>query len=1339
MQLRIEQPGGKAHRIALNRNRSLRIGCDPLLEIVLKGPGIAPLHCGVVYQQGQFQLLPSKDVGQIELNGSPVSAAALKVGDRFHVGRFAFQVVADAPAGGAKGAAPAGGAVKPAKPSIAAGGRKQPSQPTGASSPPSSAAASEAELTPLDGLQPLDELTPLEEASPGDLAPLEEPSLEDLAPLQQASADELAPLDEASWDELAPLDDAGLDELAPLEDAGLEELTPLGQAAPDQLAPLEDAPLDELMPFDAPGGKVAPAGEAVSLFDLDEQSPSATAADVIPLDESGIPREAGAAPESAAKATSKASVATPAGVIPGAALPARKRSVAKLAIAVAGCGVLLIGAVVAVWLLVFRGPSADESYLAADTQYKARTYAVARTGFDEFVTRFPNDPRAGEARVRRDLANLHLAVDQAGDWPTVLKTAKRTTDDWGSLAWSATAQAGLAELVPSIVEALVDRAQTADRQNNDEAARESAAQAREALTLLRNFAPPQLRVGHGTNEAELSLVLLERKLNRRASLDAAITALNEAAASESTDEAYRRRTLLLREHPELSTDSRLAAAMREVAAVEARRVQYVAGPLPERGAAIDTGATTEEPLQWKATPVVRSAAAGQADGGSVFGVLDRVTGVAYGLDSQSGRMLWQRSVGVGADMVPAALATSPPSMLLADSRRNELVRVESASGKTVWQCSIGPFAGEPVVLADRALVVGRSGSLVEVDLASGSVTGRYEFPLPLAAPPCVDQALGRYYQLADHSLLFVIDSQSKQCRSAFYLGHEPGSVNQPPLLAGNLLLIAEEMGLRQSRLRVLSRDGALREVASLPFTGRVAEPLVATESYVFAALDDGSVASFQLRPGDQRPLAAGPRVVGPRGDGLPASLSVADGRLWVAGEELVAYSLDAGQTQFTPLVRALAGQSLTQPAAMVDGQMLAVRRAPDHLGLRVSPVQFDRSPPRWETRLSTPLAALPRIELDGSVTMLTRSGDLIRLSREQLEEPDPIILESLVAGSTESSPLPFPMTVVSVGNDGSFLFAPPRGFDSLWLSRPAASATASTSGHATESTAPPGLLETPAPLAAFTLPGNLADPPVVLAGQVLAAIEGGPLFVLDATTLAPSGEPFWPPQSDTNAKVGIRGPVAVDGKSVVIAIDNGAVYRLGVAGSPQPSLTVDAETTLASPLVRQLAVVGERVWGVNGAGRLVALALPDLEEAAVSLDSPVIWGPEAVGQFALVATADGRLHCLADAGAPVWSIPLPGPPLVGALAVGDRFVLASADGMLELVDTESGEHIGKPIALARALSLPPIALGNRLLIATTDGSLHFLKKTLDEWASNGADADLAAGSDTPTEAGGNGR
>jgi len=275
MQLRIVQPGGKAHRIALNSGRSLRIGCDPLLEIVLKGPGIAPLHCGVVFQQGHFQLLPSKDVGQIELNGSPVSAAALKVGDRFHVGRFAIQVVADAPAGGA---------------------------------------AQRAKPAPAD-------LARLEEPSTEELAPLQPISSDELTPLDEASSGELTPLDDAALDELTPLDEAGLDELAPLEEAGLDELAPLDSASASELTPLEDAPLDELTPLDANVGNAAPAAAAESLFDLDDQSPSQAAADGIPLDDAGKPPGAETAVASAAKAPSRVTVAAEVGVLPGADTP----------------------------------------------------------------------------------------------------------------------------------------------------------------------------------------------------------------------------------------------------------------------------------------------------------------------------------------------------------------------------------------------------------------------------------------------------------------------------------------------------------------------------------------------------------------------------------------------------------------------------------------------------------------------------------------------------------------------------------------------------------------------------------------------------------------------------------------------------------------------------------------------------------------------------------------------------------------------------------------------------------------------------------------------------------
>ncbi|MBI1900501.1 MAG: PQQ-binding-like beta-propeller repeat protein [Planctomycetia bacterium] len=200
MQLLIQQPDGRPQKVALNPSGTVRLGSRAPAEIVLAGEGIHPVHCGIVGKGGQFQVVASKAAGKVKLNGAPVTAAAVKAGDRIEIGPVMATFV------GAPGGTPA----------VAAG--------------------DDFGLKPIQSPKPAPGLAPL--ADDFGLKPIGKP-----AP-KPTDLPELTPLDE-----LTPIEP--LTERTPLEP--LAELTPLGPTA--SLPELSDA---DLIPAEG-GAAAAPA------------------------------------------------------------------------------------------------------------------------------------------------------------------------------------------------------------------------------------------------------------------------------------------------------------------------------------------------------------------------------------------------------------------------------------------------------------------------------------------------------------------------------------------------------------------------------------------------------------------------------------------------------------------------------------------------------------------------------------------------------------------------------------------------------------------------------------------------------------------------------------------------------------------------------------------------------------------------------------------------------------------------------------------------------------------------------------------------------------------------
>jgi outer membrane protein assembly factor BamB len=238
-------------------------------------------------------------------------------------------------------------------------------------------------------------------------------------------------------------------------------------------------------------------------------------------------------------------------------------------------------------------------------------------------------------------------------------------------------------------------------------------------------------------------------------------------------------------------------------------------------------------------------------------------------------------------------------------------------------------------------------------------------------------------------------------------------------------------------------------------------------------------------------------------------------------------------------------------------------------------------------------------------------------------------------------------------------------------------------------------------------PDAVASAPAALGEGVIVIDRAGQVLLVNVETGQPLAAPFVPriaPGAES-----WRNPAVVAGKlEAVVSDGRSRIYRLGVQDQPAPYLTALAEEPLTTPLVSDLAVSGEFVFAADEAGKLTAFQLADLKVVKNwPLGATAIWGPMAVGRNVLVAT-DRELFCFDSKPDLVWKKPLPaGSPIGRALAQGDEFVLASPTGIVWRIDRQSGEVKAK-IDLGQPLASGPVAFDKHLVVAGTDGSLHFI-------------------------------
>ena len=268
------------------------------------------------------------------------------------------------------------------------------------------------------------------------------------------------------------------------------------------------------------------------------------------------------------------------------------------------------------------------------------------------------------------------------------------------------------------------------------------------------------------------------------------------------------------------------------------------------------------------------------------------------------------------------------------------------------------------------------------------------------------------------------------------------------------------------------------------------------------------------------------------------------------------------------------------------------------------------------------------------------------------------------------------------------------------------------------------------PLATLDLPDEAASPALATARAVHATSRDGAL-----STFA------WPDgalraRDDAAGAVGV---VAV-GEDLLVARDVGALERRTAEGTVRWSAALDAPAALP-PVVHQGVALaadadgGLLAVGLGGgdvhfrahlaaapaafaasAGTVVlqersgelhgfALAAHDVQWS-FGLDADV-YGPPAIWAGRVYQAGwSGALHCLSlRTGDALWERPLPGAATAAPVVARGRVWVATEGGEVAGFDARDGRPVGTVSVAAAPIQASPLPLGNRLVVAATDGTV----------------------------------
>ena len=946
---------------------------------------------------------------------------------------------------------------------------------------------------------------------------------------------------------------------------------------------------------------------------------------------------------------------------------------------------LVLTGVLLTWLALRT--TGDELFLAAEDDYKAQAYTQAIGKYDKFIKKHSKHPKASTARVRRGLARMRYASEVNKNWVQALDTARKALPEIEAEADFAEARPELASLLPNIVAGFAQLAQEA---GDTEQAQKYVDLAGQAMTLVDNSAylPTSLRKGRQARidaiQADLALVV--REINRDKQLQATIDAIRKAIEADDTPAAYQARKDLLGVYPSLAADASLREAVLEISRKQREQVRPLDLPL---------GATLEDdrPTATTHRVVFAPRRGGTAAGVENHRIFALASGRVYGIDAATGSVLWRQYVGYRTSIRPIPLGSDAGrDVLVCDGRRDELLRLNATTGEPVWRSAIGEPFLRPVIADEDVFVTTLSGKVLAVDAASGEARAGAALPQAVRVGCAVDPRRPLLYQLADHSNLFVLSADTLECQDAFYLGHRPGGLTVPPVVARGFVLVVDNAGANHCMLHVATLESGgstlVRPAEPIRLEGQVVTTPLVFEGRVALITTRGAIHVYEIDPADTAdPVRVAAETLGTAEEDVVGYPLVDRGELWVADTQLTRYGLQLSRGQLARKQAFLEGDAFVAPLRVIGDVLYCQRRRAGALGTTVAAIDLAADAGGmilWETDLAVP-GSVEVVE--NRISVQSAHGDVFSVGADALQSRIVQRPAASIPNAGEQAAFPYRVAL----GDGRV--------SRIGRSQRAGGVTCRFNNG--ETTAVPfSLMAIGAPAAA----------PAAFAGGILLPTDDGRIHLVDPADGKEMMMPFQP-RRVPGAAITWRKPATLDGDGKRFIATDGAerMFLVGIEDNPRTHLAAVAQTALAAPLESDPATVGNTVYAAVRAGvghALVTYKLPSLEsDKEFALDGAVVWGPVRLGDVVLLATQPGGLVCLGEGPELRWKAPLSGANPVGEpILLDGQLIVALGDGTVLRLAPDSGEETAR-IDVGEPVDGRIVALGNRLLLSASDGSL----------------------------------
>ncbi len=940
---------------------------------------------------------------------------------------------------------------------------------------------------------------------------------------------------------------------------------------------------------------------------------------------------------------------------------------------VVSLGVALAIIVVLSWSLwtVIQKNNAQRLYAKAVDELDTGDFRNSVRQFDQFLEGFPKHTEAEKARVLREMANVRQYTSGgAPSWNNALEAAEEMTQKVGDNEFYVDSRPDLAEQVLKIAEGLADRAR-------ELADAELVAKAEAALALHGRISGESAKALVQKSQAPNKIAQAKATIQRIQTRTRALASMDAAAKAGKAAEVYAARDQLLTEYADLSGDkdviSRLTAAndlIRKAVNFDESARPGETEPRPE---------ILGPPISLVLRDAIRPAAP-KSD--LVYALVD---GLVFGIDGSSGTPLWQKPVGLASPFPPVAVPGPDPSILVVDSRYNELVRINGRSGKLIWRQELGEVVSDPpLILGNQAVQPLPSGKLLLVDINSGGTRGSVTLGKRIARSPVTDENGQLLYVLAEEDVLFVLTRDTYSCVAVEYVGHQKGSIGAPPARVGRYLVVVENKGIDTGRWLVylLSEDGTkLKQVQDIPIGGWTWSTPASAGSVIWSMSDRGEVAAYSVGLYDAKvPFTLISKTV-PEDRPVGPSYGTArsDREFWISSSRSGRYNLNTEQGRLVPAWTVGEAGPSRGPIQVAGKLMVLTQQNGTDPGVALWGIDPNRGSTVWKTTLGAPWPVLPSSAgADRPLEAFGPDGAVLPISSEVVKGGG--FLQATLARPAQFRLPTGKLQRVDIG--ASTLVVQPG--ENRMLVR-----------------------EDKAAFQPIELPAPTGVTPLAWGTNLLIPSIDSRVYLIDPRSGAAQADPFMPPYDKKKPVVWLS-PVLLDGDAVGLADTEGRIRRLTRIGNPRPRLEITTDLKLDAPLAADPASTGPALIVLTTDNKVRSLSARDLgAQGAWMLEAPALWGPKAVGGRVFLGDAQGRILAFGPDGSRQWTSPpsksvAEAPPLVRD---GAAWFLGR-DGKLFGLSLDDGSLKRDPAPLGVLPLGPAITTQGELLVPTGWSSLR---------------------------------